>query len=86
MLILQVIVDDFIRSAQPVGSRTLSKKEEITFSSATIRNEMADLEDLGLIEKTHTSSGRVPSEKGYRYYVDHFLSPQRLTQTDVTQD
>lgn len=84
LLILQVIVDDFIRSAQPVGSRSLSKKEEISFSSATIRNEMADLEELGYIEKTHTSSGRVPSEKGYRYYVDHLLSPQVLNQRDVS--
>ncbi|WML45363.1 heat-inducible transcriptional repressor HrcA [Neobacillus sp. PS3-40] len=82
LLILQVIVDDFIRSAQPVGSRSLSKKEEISFSSATIRNEMADLEELGFIEKTHTSSGRVPSEKGYRYYVDHLLAPQILNQQE----
>lgn len=84
LLILQVIVDDFIRSAQPVGSRSLSKKEEISFSSATIRNEMSDLEGLGFIEKTHSSSGRVPSEKGYRYYVDHLLSPKRLNQQDIT--
>jgi heat-inducible transcriptional repressor len=84
LLILQVIVDDFIRSAQPVGSRSLSKKEEISLSSATIRNEMADLEDLGYIEKTHTSSGRVPSEKGYRYYVDHLLSPQALNNQDIS--
>ncbi|MEH7178809.1 heat-inducible transcriptional repressor HrcA [Neobacillus vireti] len=84
LLILQVIVDDFIRSAQPVGSRSLSKKEEISFSSATIRNEMSDLEELGYIEKTHTSSGRVPSEKGYRYYVDHLLSPQALDKQDIT--
>ncbi|MFK9091399.1 heat-inducible transcriptional repressor HrcA [Bacillus salipaludis] len=83
LVILQVIVDDFIRSAQPVGSRSLSKKEEISLSSATIRNEMADLEELGFIEKTHTSSGRVPSEKGYRYYVDHLLSPQDLNQQDI---
>ncbi|WP_456278227.1 heat-inducible transcriptional repressor HrcA [Bacillus sp. AK128] len=83
LLILQVIIDDFIRSAQPVGSRTLSKKNEITFSSATIRNEMADLEDQGFIEKTHTSSGRVPSEKGYRFYVDHLLAPQILQQEDL---
>lgn len=83
LLILQVIVDDFIQSAQPVGSRTLSKKESITFSSATIRNEMADLEEMGFIEKTHSSSGRVPSEKGYRYYVDHLLAPQKLTNMDV---
>src|SRR6476469_507155 len=85
LLILQVIVDDFIRSAQPVGSRSLSKKEEISLSSATIRNEMSDLEELGYIEKTHTSSGRVPSEKGYRYYVDHLLSPQRINERDVSK-
>lgn len=83
LLILQVIIDDFIHSAQPVGSRSLSKKEEIALSSATIRNEMSDLEELGFIEKTHTSSGRVPSEKGYRYYVDHLLSPQKLNEQDV---
>ncbi|RIW37764.1 heat-inducible transcriptional repressor HrcA [Bacillus salacetis] len=83
LLILQVIIDDFIRSAQPVGSRSLSKKEEISFSSATIRNEMADLEEFGFIEKPHTSSGRIPSEKGYRYYVDHLLSPAQLKTKDV---
>ncbi len=83
LLIFQVIVDDFIQSAQPVGSRSLSKKDKISFSSATIRNEMSDLEELGFIEKTHTSSGRIPSEKGYRYYVDHLLSPQKLNQQDI---
>ncbi|MBP3038925.1 heat-inducible transcriptional repressor HrcA [Bacillaceae bacterium Marseille-Q3522] len=83
LLIFQVIVDDFIHSAQPVGSRSLAKKDGISFSSATIRNEMADLEELGFIEKTHTSSGRVPSEKGYRYYVDHLLSPQKLNYDDM---
>lgn len=83
VLILQVIVDDFIRSAQPIGSRSLSKKDEITFSSATIRNEMADLEELGFIEKTHTSSGRIPSEKGYRFYVDNLLLPQKLNTSDM---
>ncbi|WP_409301777.1 heat-inducible transcriptional repressor HrcA [Peribacillus sp. SCS-155] len=83
LLILQVIIDEFIRNAQPVGSRSLSKKDEITFSSATIRNEMSDLEEMGFIEKTHTSSGRIPSEKGYRYYVDHLLSPQKLKQNDM---
>jgi heat-inducible transcriptional repressor len=85
LLVLKVIIDDFIRSAQPVGSRTLSKKDEISFSSATIRNEMADLEDMGFIEKTHTSSGRIPSEKGYRYYVDNILSPQKLDRQIITQ-
>ncbi|MFK4466936.1 heat-inducible transcriptional repressor HrcA [Bacillus sp. RC252] len=85
LLILQTIVDDFIGSAQPVGSRTLAKKDEITFSSATIRNEMADLEELGFIEKTHSSSGRVPSEKGYRFYVDHLLAPQNLPTDEIVQ-
>lgn len=83
--ILQVIVDDFVTSAQPVGSRQISKKEGITFSPATIRNEMADLEELGFLEKTHTSSGRVPSEKGYRFYVDHLLKPQIITNGEVEQ-
>src|SRR5699024_894251 len=73
MLILQVIIDDFIKSAQPVGSRTISKKDNVSYSPATIRNVMADLEEMGYIEKTHSSSGRVPSEKGYRYYVDHLI-------------
>lgn len=75
LLILEVIIDDFIQSAKPVGSRALAKKDSISFSAATIRNEMADLEEMGLLEKTHTSSGRTPSELGYRYYVDHVIAP-----------
>ncbi|GGA68772.1 heat-inducible transcriptional repressor HrcA [Ornithinibacillus halotolerans] len=75
LLILQVIIDDFIESAHPVGSRAISKKDEISYSAATIRNVMADLEEMGYIEKTHSSSGRVPSQKGYRYYVDHVIAP-----------
>lgn len=85
LLILQVTVDDFIDTAQPVGSRQLSKKEEVPFSPATIRNEMADLEDMGYLEKTHTSSGRVPSEKGYRYYVDNLLTPQMVSKEEIKQ-
>jgi heat-inducible transcriptional repressor len=81
--ILQAIVDGFIRSAQPVGSRQLSKLETVPFSAATIRNDMADLEEMGLLEKTHTSSGRVPSEKGYRFYVDHLLRTRSLERTDL---
>ncbi|OLN23409.1 heat-inducible transcriptional repressor HrcA [Domibacillus antri] len=84
LFILQIIIDDFIRSAQPVGSRNLSKKEDVLYSPATIRNEMADLEEMGFLEKTHTSSGRVPSEKGYRYYVDHLLSPGSLARSEQT--
>ncbi|CDQ18052.1 heat-inducible transcription repressor HrcA [Halobacillus karajensis] len=83
LLILQVIIDDFILTAQPIGSRSIAKKDAVTFSSATIRNEMADLEEMGFIEKTHSSSGRVPSEKGYRFYVDHLLSPLRLTSKEI---
>lgn len=79
LLILQVIIDEFITTAQPIGSRAISKKEDVPFSSATIRNEMADLEEMGYIEKTHSSSGRVPSEKGYRFYVDHLMHPFRLS-------
>ena len=73
--VLKAIVEEFGLTALPVGSRVLSKKNELNFSAATIRNDMADLEELGYIEKTHTSSGRIPSQKGYRYYVD-FIVPQ----------
>ena len=69
--ILKLIVDHFIKTAQPVGSKTLIEEYGIPFSSATIRNEMQALENEGYLEKTHTSSGRVPSSKGYRYYIDH---------------
>ena len=75
LLILKVIIDEFIKSANPVGSRAIAKKDQINYSAATIRNEMADLEEMGYLEKTHTSSGRIPSEKGYRYYVDHIIAP-----------
>jgi heat-inducible transcriptional repressor len=73
-MILNVIVDDYIRSAEPVGSRSISKRPDVGYSPATIRNEMADLEELGFLEQPHTSAGRIPSNKGYRYYVDH-MSP-----------
>lgn len=84
LLILQVLIDDYIRSAEPVGSRTISKREDITFSPATIRNELSDLEEMGFLEKTHSSSGRVPSEKGYRFYVDHLLSPALLSKGEIS--
>ena len=75
-LVLKTIVEEFVATALPVGSRVLSKKENLKFSAATIRNEMADLEEFGFIEKTHTSSGRIPSHKGYRYYVDYLVDKQ----------
>ena len=73
-LILQAIIEDYINTAEPVGSRTISKKYLTSVSSATIRNEMADLEDMGYIEQPHTSAGRIPSDKGYRLYVDYLMS------------
>ncbi len=79
LLILHAIVDDYIRSAEPVGSRSISKRDDITFSPATIRNDMADLEELGFLEKPHSSAGRIPSQRGYRYYVDNLLLPHHLT-------
>ena len=68
-VVLKYIVEDYIESAEPVGSKTLLKNHKLQYSSATIRNEMAYLEDLLYIEKTDTSSGRVRSTEGYRYYV-----------------
>ena len=68
--ILKLIVEHFVKTAEPVGSQTLLDQYKLPYSSATIRNEMAELENLGYLEKTHTSSGRVPSASGYRYYVD----------------
>ncbi|MGN7468587.1 heat-inducible transcriptional repressor HrcA [Brevibacillus sp. SAFN-007a] len=82
-LILSAIVDNYIHSAEPVGSRTISKREDIGFSSATIRNEMSDLEELGYLEQPHTSAGRVPSTKGYRFYVDNLIQPQRLSEAEL---
>ena len=78
-LILQAIVDDYISTAMPVGSRTISRKAGVGFSPATIRNEMSDLEELGYLDQPHTSAGRVPSDKAYRLYVDHLLRLGKLT-------
>ncbi len=72
--IFKCIVDEFVATAEPVGSKTLMEKYNIPYSSATIRNEMAEMESLGLIEKTHTSSGRIPSTLGYRYYVEFLMT------------
>lgn len=77
-LILQAIIEDYINTAEPVGSRTISKKYLPGTSPATIRNEMADLEDMGYIEQPHTSAGRVPSDKGYRLYVDRIMRQKTI--------
>lgn len=73
-VILKVIVEEFTRTAEPVGSKRLMSLLDFDVSSATLRNEMAHLEDEGLLEKTHTSSGRIPSSKGYRYYVENLMN------------
>lgn len=73
MKILQAIIRNYLETGEPVGSRTISKYTDLNLSSATIRNEMADLEELGYIVQPHTSAGRIPSDKGYRLYVDHMM-------------
>ncbi|MEG0307455.1 MAG: heat-inducible transcriptional repressor HrcA [Clostridium sp.] len=80
--ILQAIINDYITYGEPVGSRTISKKYDLGISSATIRNEMADLEEMGFLEQLHSSSGRRPSDKGYRLYVDRLMSPTSLTEEE----
>ena len=80
VLILQSIVENFITTNQPVGSKQIA--QNIDFSSATIRNDMSKLEKEGLIKKTHISSGRVPSEKGYRYYVDYIKKDYELSNSE----
>ncbi|RQD69784.1 MAG: heat-inducible transcription repressor HrcA [Tindallia sp. MSAO_Bac2] len=75
--ILEAIIRDYIESAEPVGSRSLSRKYELGVSPATIRNEMSDLEEMGYIQQPHTSAGRIPSDKGYRLYVDKLMEIRR---------
>ena len=71
--ILQAIIRNYLETGEPVGSRTISKYTDLNLSSATIRNEMADLEELGYILQPHTSAGRIPSDQGYRLYVDKMM-------------
>lgn len=71
--ILKAIISNYLETGEPVGSRTISKYTDLNLSSATIRNEMADLEEMGLIMQPHTSAGRIPTDKGYRLYVDHMM-------------
>lgn len=77
--ILQAIIQDYITSAEPVGSRTIARKYNLGVSAATIRNEMFDLEEMGYLQQPHTSAGRVPSIKGYRFYVDCLIQPTKIT-------
>jgi len=81
--VLLYIVENFIRYGLPVGSRIISKQTGLNLSSATIRNVMSDLEDLDLISTPHTSAGRMPTDKGYRYYVDELMSAENLNKTEI---
>lgn len=81
--ILQIIIEDYIESAEPVGSRTIARKYDLGISPATIRNEMSDLEMLGYLEQPHTSAGRIPSALAYRLYVDSLQNPGDLTDNDI---
>ncbi len=83
-LILKVVTDDYIESAEPVGSRTIARKYNLGLSPATIRNEMADLEESGYLKQPHVSAGRIPSHQGYRYYVDTLMPQQELTEEELT--
>lgn len=84
--ILQAIIRNYLETGEPVGSRTISKYTDLNLSSATIRNEMADLEELGYILQPHTSAGRIPSDKGYRLYVDQMMLEKEEQLTQATQE
>lgn len=82
-LILQAIVEDYIRNAEPVGSRSIAKKTDLNLSAATIRNEMGDLEDMGMLIQPHTSAGRIPSNAGFRFYVDNLMHKYQMTALEI---
>jgi len=82
--ILQAIVDYYVNSAEPIASKMLANDYGLELSSATIRNEMAEMEEMGLLEKTHTSSGRIPSDLGYRYYVDDIMDVNNISDEEIS--
>ena len=84
-LILKAVVEEHIRAGEPVGSKYITESRQLTCSSATIRNEMAELEALGYLEQPHTSAGRVPSKQGYRFYVDALLEEYTATTREIAQ-
>ena len=83
--ILKAIIKNYMDTGEPVGSRTISKYTESKWSSATIRNEMSDLEEMGYIIQPHTSAGRIPSDKGYRFYVDQIMEEKELQVTELQE-
>ncbi len=82
-IILESIIKDYVETAEPVGSRAVVKKHALKLSPATVRNEMSDLEEMGYLEQPHTSAGRIPSELGFRYYVDCMMEKERLNEEEV---
>ena len=78
LAVLRAIVEDYVSTQEPVGSKALVERHNLGVSPATIRNDMAALEDEGLIAQPHTSAGRIPTDKGYRFFVDHLTAPGRL--------
>lgn len=84
-VILQAIIKNYLETGEPVGSRTISKYTDLNLSSATIRNEMSDLEELGYIVQPHTSAGRIPSDKGYRFYVDSMMAKQEKEVSELKE-
>ncbi len=82
MLVLKAVIDDYIETADPVGSRSIARKHNLGVSPATIRNEMADLEEIGYLRQPHISAGRVPSDKGYRFYVDVLMEPEDIPEEE----
>lgn len=85
IIILKTIIKNYLETGEPVGSRTISKYSELNLSSATIRNEMSDLEEMGYIIQPHTSAGRIPSDKGYRFYVDSIMKESDDRVNEVTE-
>ena len=83
--ILNAIIKNYLETGEPVGSRTISKYTDLNLSSATIRNEMSDLEDLGYIVQPHTSAGRIPSDKGYRFYVNNLIAEKDKEVSDMQE-
>lgn len=83
--ILNMLIETYLKTGEPVGSRTISKDSELNLSSATIRNEMSDLEELGYLLSPHTSAGRIPSDKGYRFYVDQLIERQDREVSEIKE-
>src|SRR3979490_1227335 len=83
--LLRILIESYIRDGQPVGSRALSRESGLQLSSATVRNVMADLEELGFVASPHTSAGRIPTSRGYRFFVDTLLTVKQLDRVEISQ-